>query len=223
MSQPHCQPRHHPAAPQRLLRPGDTQDPGHIPSQLLSILAGTSNPTQVPASKIQPAVITQAVEARFSSQTSLRLPPACSDRRQPSAVGEAGSGAKAEPLQISRRPQGCRWGTLPQAPAAFCRWELGWCTEGATWSRKLRLIPDMETINLHQTRSRLGPRKGCDPADYNSRVVHRSTGLIINFQVRDEPPRAPLRGRTQLSSQAVDETGLASIPITLPAPAFSGS
>ena len=75
----------------------------------------------------------------------------------------------------------------------------------------------METINLRQTRSQLGPQKGCDPADCNSRVMHRSTGLIINFQERDEPRRALLGGRTQLSSQAVDEMGLASIPITSPA------
>lgn len=106
---------------------------------------------------------------------------------------------------------------LAPSPSCFCRQELSWCTEGTTQSRKRRLAPNAETINLRQTRSRLGQQKACDPADYNSRAVHRSTELIINFQVHDEPLRAPIAGRAQPSPQAVDETALASIPIASPA------
>lgn len=62
--------------------------------------------------------------------------------------------------------------------------------------QKAEAPADMETINLCHTHSRLGLQKGYDPADYNSRVMRRSTGLLINFQERDEPPQASLRGRT---------------------------
>lgn len=53
-------------------------------------------------------------------------------------------------------------------------------------------VPGRDTINLFETWSRLGQQRKCDPADYNSRVVHRSTYLIINFQVHNESCWAPL-------------------------------
>lgn len=55
-----------------------------------------------------------------------------------------------------------------------------------------RDVPNAETINLREILSRLGLQKGCDPADYNSRVVHRSAGLVINSQAHEEPSRASL-------------------------------